>query len=88
MSTITVFQREALAAPLIWIPLRTAYLCDVCKAIFSGAPKGVCRGCGSHTIRAVSSFLQSPDERRAWLIRVNDGMQTWVDDAIEEVPIG
>lgn len=76
-------------APLACVPLRTAFLCMVCKCITDSAPAGVCQLCGSSTVRSVSSLLQSSDERRNWLVLVNGGVQTWEDDeAIEEVPIG
>ena len=56
-----------IAAYLARVPLRTAYLCGVCRQIFDGAPRGECRGCGSTAVRSVAELLLSAEERAAWL---------------------
>ena len=54
-----------------FIPLRTAYLCAVCRRISDGAPRGECRGCGSRAVRSVAELLLSAEERTAWLAQLN-----------------
>ena len=56
-----------IAAYLARVPLRTAYLCGVCRTIFNGAPQGECRICGSSAVRSVAELLLSAEERAAWL---------------------
>ena len=67
MSNIAAFQGDATIASLARIPLRTAYLCGVCRTIFNGAPRGECRVCGSSAVRSVAELLLSAEERAAWL---------------------
>ena len=64
---IAAYQLEAQATPLARIPLRTAYLCGVCRQIFNGAPRGECRVCGSSAVRSVAELLLSAEERASWL---------------------
>ena len=64
---IAAFQRDAQAASLARIPLRSAYLCGVCRTIFDGAPRGECRVCGSSAVRSVAELLLSAEERASWL---------------------
>lgn len=59
--------KKPLAAPIVSIPLRTAYVCGPCQTITASAPVGICQRCGSSAIRPVSSLLLSADERQAWM---------------------
>ena len=70
-----------IAAYLARVPLRTAYLCGVCRQIFDGAPRGECRGCGSRAVRSVAELLLSTEERTAWLAQLNRRVKDRMDKA-------
>ena len=68
---IAAYNREAQATSLVYIPLRTAYLCLPCRIIMDRVPDGICRICGSVAIWPVGSLILSPDDRQAWLSQLS-----------------
>lgn len=43
------------------------FLCHSCNELFERAPHGCCPVCSSRNINPLTSYLQDPHERKAWL---------------------